>query len=44
VASVTRRDYPVLLIVNLIAGVVVVLANLLTDLAYRWLDPRMETE
>ena len=42
-ASVTRRDYPVLLIISLIAGVVV-LVNLLTDLAYRWLDPRMETE
>jgi len=44
VASVARRDYPVLLVISLIAGVVVVLANLITDLAYRWLDPRMETE
>jgi peptide/nickel transport system permease protein len=44
VASVTRRDYPVLLIISLIAVVVVVLANLLTDLTYRWLDPRMEAE
>jgi len=44
VASVTRRDYPVLLVVSLMAGAVVTLANLLTDLAYRWLDPRMEQE
>ena len=44
VASVTRRDYPVLLIISVIAGVVVVMANLLTDVAYRWLDPRMEME
>jgi peptide/nickel transport system permease protein len=42
VASVTRRDYPVLLVISLIVGAVVLLANLLTDLAYRWLDPRME--
>ncbi len=44
VASVIRRDYPVLLVISLMAGAVVILANLLTDLAYRWLDPRMEAE
>ena len=42
VASVIRRDYPVLLVISLTVGAVVLLANLLTDLAYRWLDPRME--
>ncbi len=44
VASVGRRDYPVLLVISLLAGAIVLLANLLTDLAYRWLDPRMESE
>ena len=44
VASVSRRDYPVLLVISLMAGAIVLFANLLTDLTYRWLDPRMETE
>jgi ABC-type dipeptide/oligopeptide/nickel transport system permease component len=26
----------------LLAGLTVVVANFLTDLAYRWLDPRLE--
>ena len=41
VASLPRRDYPVLLVITLFVGLVVVLANSLADLAYRWLDPRM---
>jgi peptide/nickel transport system permease protein len=44
VASVTRRDYPVLLVISLIVGGVVLLANLLVDVTHRWLDPRLETE
>jgi peptide/nickel transport system permease protein len=44
VASVTRRDYPVLLVISLFARAGVVLATLLTDLAMHWLDPRMELE
>lgn len=44
VASVGRRDYPVLMVVALLAGVAVAVASLLTDLAYRWLDPRLGYE
>ena len=44
VASAGRRDYPVLLVISLLVGVVVVLANLCVDVSYRWLDPRMEAE
>ncbi len=39
--SVLRRDYPTLLGVLFFASVVVVLANLLTDLSYRLIDPRI---
>jgi len=44
VASVARRDYPVLLVISLFAGAVVVLANLLVDVTHRWLDPRVVAE
>ena len=40
-ASLLSRDYPVLLGIFLLVSVSVVLANLLTDLAYGWLDPRI---
>jgi len=42
VASVTRRDYPMLLVVTCFVGAMVLGANLLTDCAARWLDPRLE--
>jgi len=42
VASITRRDYPVLLVVTLFVGIMVLGANLLTDCVGRWLDPRVE--
>jgi len=39
--SVLRRDAPVLLGVLLISAVLVVVANLLTDIVYRLIDPRI---
>lgn len=42
VASVGRRDYPVLLVITLLAGVGVALASFLTDLAHHLLDPRAD--
>ena len=41
--SVLRRDYPTLLGVLFCASAVVVVANLLTDLSYRYADPRIRT-
>lgn len=43
-ASLLARDYPVLLGIFLLVSAAVVLANLLTDLAYGWLDPRIRYE
>ena len=37
-------DYPVVLAVNLFFGTVVVFGNLLTDLLYASLDPRIRYE
>jgi peptide/nickel transport system permease protein len=40
--SVLRRDYPTILGVLLFASIVVVVMNILTDLAYRLIDPRIK--
>jgi ABC-type dipeptide/oligopeptide/nickel transport system permease component len=39
--SVQARDYPVIQGLNLLFAMVIVLANLLVDLLYGWLDPRV---
>ncbi|HVV40687.1 MAG TPA: ABC transporter permease [Nitrobacter sp.] len=41
--SVLRRDYPTLLGILFFAALMVVIANLLTDLSYRLADPRIRT-
>jgi peptide/nickel transport system permease protein len=41
VSSVQSRDMPIILGVFLLIALAVVVANLLTDLAYAWLDPRI---
>jgi len=42
--SVLRRDYPVLQGAFLLIAVTVILANLIADLMYSYLDPRVQTE
>ncbi len=39
--SVQTRDTPILLGIFLLVAATVVLANLVTDLVYGWLDPRI---
>lgn len=39
--ALTARDYPVLMAMFIFVGILVVVANLLTDLAYAYLDPRI---
>lgn len=41
--SVLRRDYPTLLGILFFAALMVVVSNLLTDLSYRFADPRIRT-
>ena len=41
VQSVGNRDYQIITGVTLIYGVLLVIANLLVDLTYAWLDPRI---
>jgi ABC-type dipeptide/oligopeptide/nickel transport system permease component len=40
-SSLLARDYPILLGMFLLISLGVILANLITDLAYAWLDPRL---
>lgn len=42
--ALLQRDYPILLGVFFCTAVVVVLLNLITDLIYRVIDPRMQSE
>ena len=39
--AIYGRDYPVLMAMFVLVGLIVVLANLATDIAYAWLDPRI---
>ncbi|MGK5086695.1 ABC transporter permease [Bdellovibrionota bacterium FG-2] len=41
VQAVLNRDYPLVMGVTLVYGVVLLLCNLLVDLAYTWIDPRI---
>ena len=41
VESIFTRDYPVVLAINFIVSVMVILGNLLADLGYALLDPRI---
>jgi oligopeptide transport system permease protein len=41
VTAVTNRDYPLVMGVTLVYAALVIAANLLVDLAYAWLDPRI---
>ena len=42
--AITRRDYPVIQAVNLFVALLVILSNLLVDLSYGALDPRLRQE
>ena len=42
--SITSRDYPVLLTVNLLGAVIVLIGNLLADIGYALADPRIRYE
>ena len=43
-SSIQTRDMPVLLALFLLVSLAVILTNVMTDLAYAWLDPRIRHE
>src|SRR5690606_28841817 len=44
VNAVSGRDYPVIMAVTLLSALLILVGNLLTDLAYAWADPRIRYE
>jgi ABC-type dipeptide/oligopeptide/nickel transport system permease component len=42
--AATRRDYPILMAVLIISAGLMILTNLIADIAYAWLDPRIRFE
>jgi len=41
ITAVTNRDYPLIMGVTLVYATLIVLANILVDIIYMWLDPRV---
>ena len=39
--AVELRDYPIISAINVVMAVIVLLSNLLVDISYAWLDPRI---
>lgn len=44
VTSITNRDYTMIMAVTLFLAILMVIANLLTDIAYKLVDPRITFE
>ncbi len=42
VVALTRADYPVIMAITMISSVAIIVANLVTDLAYSYIDPRIK--
>lgn len=44
VSAVTDRDYTLIMGVTLVYGIIVIAANIIVDLMYAWIDPRIRLE
>ncbi len=44
ITAVTNRDYPLIMGVTLVYAVLIVAANIVVDLFYSWIDPRMRVK
>ena len=44
IAAISNLDYPVVQATNLMFAVLIVGSNLLVDLSYSWIDPRIRYE
>jgi peptide/nickel transport system permease protein len=42
ITAVRGRDYPTIMAINLIGAVAIVISNLIADLLYAWIDPRIK--
>jgi peptide/nickel transport system permease protein len=44
VESINGRDYPIIMAVTMLSSLLIILGNLLADVAYAWVDPRIRYE
>ena len=44
ITAVTNRDYPLIMGVTLVYAVLIVIANIIVDMVYGWLDPRVSVK
>tara|TARA_B100000686_G_scaffold349960_1_gene444597 strand:- start:1525 stop:2442 length:918 start_codon:yes stop_codon:yes gene_type:complete len=44
ITAVTNRDYPLIMGVTLVYAVLIVIANIVVDMVYGWLDPRVSVK
>ena len=44
VTSITNRDYPTIMAVTIFLAMLMVVANLLTDIVYKLVDPRIKLD
>ena len=44
ITAVTNRDYPLIMGVTLVYAVLIVVANIMVDIIYGWLDPRVSVK
>lgn len=44
ITSVINRDYPLVMGMTLMFGIILIVCNFLVDLAYSWIDPRIRLE
>ncbi|MEK9629905.1 MAG: ABC transporter permease [Nitrospinota bacterium] len=44
ITAVTNRDYPLIMGVTLVYAVLIVMANIIVDMIYGWLDPRVSVK
>jgi peptide/nickel transport system permease protein len=42
ITAVRGRDYPTIMAINLIGAVAIVASNLIADILYAWIDPRIK--
>ena len=41
-ASISNRDFPAIMAINMLAALAIMLTNLLVDVTYAYLDPRVK--
>lgn len=44
ISAITNRDYPLIMATTLFLAIIMVIANLLTDIAYKLIDPRIKLD